>query len=264
MSPDNGTPKDDAVTPQDSQTQPSDDLAVVEGGVPAVGDEDPSLSGEEEPVEEPAEGEGRMTLMEHLLELRKRLVRCVLGVIAGFLICYPFAEQLFDILMKPMVTALTKVAPETTSLPADFFPKFQAAVAQGLAGTDFPYMDQLGLFFDSLQQSMVKVVLHQGQFIYTYPPEAFFAHVKVGMVAGFFLMSPYLFYQLWGFVAPGLYSHEPALGCSHCVDFRLVLRVRRPVRLFHRLPLWVRVLCQLHLRHDFVYSETFGVFWAFP
>jgi sec-independent protein translocase protein TatC len=63
-------------------------------------------------------------------------------------------------------------------------------------------------FVDALQQSLAKVVLHQGQFIYTYPPEAFFAEVKVALVASVFLVSPYIFYQVWSFVAPGLYRHE--------------------------------------------------------
>lgn len=187
---------------------PAGAVAVVDTAGDAGGDvADDAAAGEDEEEDE-GDGEGRMTLMEHLQELRKRLMYAALGLVAGFLICYPFAEQLFRILMEPMVEALTKVSNSSTVLPADFFIKFQQAVTQGLAGTDFPYMDQLPAFFGALQQSLVKVVMHQGQFIYTYPPEAFFAHVKVGAVAGFFLMSPFIFYQLWCFVAPGLYAHE--------------------------------------------------------
>ncbi|WP_425305664.1 twin-arginine translocase subunit TatC [Desulfocurvibacter africanus] len=96
-----------------------------------------------------------MTLTEHLNELRKRLIRSFIAVFVGFLACYAFAEQLFDILMEPMVR-----------------------------------------------------VLHNSNFIYTYPPEAFFTYLKVSFVAGFFLVSPYLFYQVWLFVAPGLYQNE--------------------------------------------------------
>lgn len=193
MTTENGKPEELPVTAQED---------AAPAGDPNL--EDPGL---DEAAEE-EENDGRMTLMQHLLELRKRVVRCFIGIGVGFLICYPFAEQMFRILMDPMTKALTKVTEHKSVLPRDFFEKFQQAVTQGLQGTDFPYMDQLPTFFDSLQQSMVKVVMHQGQFIYTYPPEAFFAHVKVGLVAGFFLMSPFLFYQIWGFVAPGLYSHE--------------------------------------------------------
>jgi hypothetical protein len=50
--------------------------------------------------------------------------------------------------------------------------------------------------------------METGYFQYTSPPEAFFTYIKISVVAGIFLVSPYLFYQVWGFVAPGLYKHE--------------------------------------------------------
>jgi len=51
-------------------------------------------------------------------------------------------------------------------------------------------------------------VLKQSHFIYTLPTEAFFAEMWIAFVAGMFLASPYIFFQIWGFVTPGLYSHE--------------------------------------------------------
>jgi sec-independent protein translocase protein TatC len=51
-------------------------------------------------------------------------------------------------------------------------------------------------------------VLKQSHFIYTVPTEAFFTEMKIAFVAGIFASSPYIFYQVWQFVAPGLYSHE--------------------------------------------------------
>ena len=51
-------------------------------------------------------------------------------------------------------------------------------------------------------------VLKQSHFIYTVPTEAFFTEMKIAFVAGIFASSPYIFYQIWQFVAPGLYSHE--------------------------------------------------------
>ena len=58
-----------------------------------------------------------------------------------------------------------------------------------------------------------------GSLIYTGLPEAFFTHLKVAAVAGLFAASPYIFYQLWMFVAPGLYEGErkwivPIAVCS--------------------------------------------------
>lgn len=105
--------------------------------------------------EDDEEEEEGMTLLQHLEELRVRLMRCVIAVALGFVACYAFSTQLFDFLMMPM------------------------------AG-----------------------VLHESHFQYTYPPEAFFTYIKISIVAGIFVVSPYIFAQIWGFIAPGLYEHE--------------------------------------------------------
>lgn len=43
------------------------------------------------------------------------------------------------------------------------------------------------------------------------PTEAFMVHIKVSLIAGFLIASPYIFYQIWLFVMPGLYPHEKRL-----------------------------------------------------
>jgi sec-independent protein translocase protein TatC len=95
-------------------------------------------------------------LLEHLAELRVRLVHCLIAVGVGFAGCYAFAEQLLAILLKP----LTDVLPHGHSLIA------------------------------------------------TSLPETFFTVMKLALVCGAFAVSPYIFYQLWKFVAPGLYKEE--------------------------------------------------------
>jgi len=107
--------------------------------------------------EETAEPEEEaMSFTEHLEDLRKRLFRVVIGAFVGFLACYAFKEDLFHLLMKPLLEVLP---PEST------------------------------MIFTSL-------------------PEAFFTYLKVSFVAGVFLASPYIFYQIWRFVGPGLYDTE--------------------------------------------------------
>lgn len=69
-----------------------------------------------------------------------------------------------------------------------------------------------------LMQPMLSA-LKQSHFIYTMPTEAFFAEMWIAFIAGMFAASPYIFYQIWSFVAPGLYSHErrwiiPIAMCS--------------------------------------------------
>ena len=142
-----GTP-DDAAAPA-----PRPDDAPAAGGSGSGGDEPPSGDDDEDGDEDGAGGS--MTLLQHLEELRKRLIRSVIAIVIGFGCCYAFSKELFEWLMAPM-----------------------AAVLDG------------------------------GHFQYTYPPEAFFTYIKVSLVAGFFLASPYIFIQIWGFVAPGLYAHE--------------------------------------------------------
>ncbi|OLN26770.1 Twin-arginine translocation protein TatC [Desulfovibrio sp. DV] len=95
-------------------------------------------------------------LLEHLVELRTRLVRCLIAVGVGFAASYSFAERLLDILLHPLM----EVMPAGSKLIA------------------------------------------------TSLPETFFTVMKLAMVAGAFVASPYIFYQLWQFVAPGLYKEE--------------------------------------------------------
>jgi sec-independent protein translocase protein TatC len=64
-----------------------------------------------------------------------------------------------------------------------------------------------GQMLKILMQPMLNA-LKQSHFIYTLPTEAFFTEMKVAFVAGIFASSPYIFYQIFQFVAPGLYSHE--------------------------------------------------------
>ncbi|NAZ30003.1 MAG: twin-arginine translocase subunit TatC [Caldimicrobium sp.] len=43
-------------------------------------------------------------------------------------------------------------------------------------------------------------------------PEVFSVQIKLSLICGFFIGSPYIFYQIWLFVAPGLYPHEKKLA----------------------------------------------------
>ena len=62
--------------------------------------------------------------------------------------------------------------------------------------------------FYFLAQPLVKVLPANQPMIFTALTEAFFTYFKVALLAGFFLASPVVFYQLWKFIAPGLYEHE--------------------------------------------------------
>ncbi len=98
----------------------------------------------------------KLPLTAHLEELRKRIKLVLIVVGLGFGVSYFFSEELFDILMVPLVEAL----PPETSL------------------------------------------------IFTGVAEAFITYLKVALVSGIFLSTPVILYQLWAFLAPGLYDNE--------------------------------------------------------
>jgi sec-independent protein translocase protein TatC len=106
------------------------------------------------PREPEALAEG--TLISHLLELRDRLLRALLAIVAVFLPLMFFSNDLFSFVARPLIEKL----PEGTSLIAT------SVVA--------PFMTPL----------------------------------KLALIAAIFIAMPYVLYQVWGFVAPGLYRRE--------------------------------------------------------
>ncbi len=69
----------------------------------------------------------------------------------------------------------------------------------------YPFAEEL---FSLLFQPLMRTMPEASRLIFTSPPEAFFTFLKVAFVAGIFLSSPLIFYQVWAFVAPGLYKEE--------------------------------------------------------
>ena len=53
-----------------------------------------------------------------------------------------------------------------------------------------------------------EILPNDGRLVYTEPTEAFFLYIKIAALAGLILAIPVVLYQVWLFVAPGLYAHE--------------------------------------------------------
>lgn len=68
-------------------------------------------------------------------------------------------------------------------------------------------------------------LLSEGKLIFTSPPEAFFIRLKVVSFAGFVLALPVILWQVWRFVAPGLYSHEKKYAIPFVVSAMLLFLV---------------------------------------
>jgi sec-independent protein translocase protein TatC len=105
---------------------------------------------------DPDLGLPKMSFLEHLDELRKRLLYSVIALVVAFLVCWNFAPEIFDWLEKPILQLLP-------------------------AGEKLAFTRLTGPFF---------------------------LYMKVAFLAGIFLASPVILWQLWMFVSPGLYSRE--------------------------------------------------------
>lgn len=99
------------------------------------------------------------TFVSHLIELRSRLIRAIVGVIIVFLCLVNWARDIYTLLAAPMLAAL---------------PEGGHMIATDVAG-------------------------------------AFLVPMKVTLMVAFVIALPYVLYQAWAFVAPGLYVHERRL-----------------------------------------------------
>jgi sec-independent protein translocase protein TatC len=94
-----------------------------------------------------------MSLMEHLGELRKRLIHSAVALLLGFAVAYGFHEKLYNIVQHPVL--------------------------------------QMGF------------KLH-----FTHPTDPINLYIKTALYGGIILASPYILYQVWLFIAPGMYANE--------------------------------------------------------
>jgi sec-independent protein translocase protein TatC len=147
---------------EDSSSDPSRLPALLGAGgrvPPTVGEDDDD------------EGMLRMSFLEHLEELRSRLIRALMGFGVAFLLCIIFCYPLWDFVRAPAVDALTKIGVKPPML-----------------------------------------VINE-------PMEGFsIIWVKVPLVFAIFLASPWVLYQIWAFISPGLYQKEKRLAVPFVVS----------------------------------------------
>ena len=129
----------------------------------------------------------RAPLMDHLIELRNRLLVCVVAFIAGFILCFAFAEPLYVFLVKPFAAAAA----------------FHAAVPPG------GHVSPLDLIAGTIGLRPLPYVDGQTvNLIYTAPLEILFTKMKLAAFGAVIVVFPILAWQLYRFVAPGLYRNE--------------------------------------------------------
>jgi len=115
----------------------------------------------EQPLQEKEERQmGSMSLLQHLEELRKCIIRSLAAVAVGFGVCWYFAQdKIYPLIEKPILVVFKKYNLD-------------------------PHLTYLS------------------------PTDPFNLYLKVGLMAGIFLASPVILYQVWSFISPGLYRHE--------------------------------------------------------
>lgn len=136
-----------------------------------------------EPVDEI--DKSRAPLIEHLVELRKRLFVCVGALVVAFGIGFYFAGKIFILLSRPFSVAKAIVVERS-----------------GYHGSTDLLQVVLGLKHVELKPGQ------EVQFIITAPLEQFFADVKIAAFTAVVLSFPVIAWQLYRFVAPGLYRKE--------------------------------------------------------
>src|SRR5271166_1120081 len=106
-----------------------------------------------------AESMPTMGFLDHLEELRKRIVYSIIAVVAGTGLSWGYRERIYAVMQKPIMDALRN---------------------HGLAE----------------------------KLVYLNPTDPFNLYLKIAMLAGLFLTSPFVLYQVWMFISPGLYRNE--------------------------------------------------------
>ena len=142
---------------------PPEERSLVPAGAGGYQPPPPPAAGDDEDGDD--DSMLRMSFVEHLDELRLRIVRALQGLGVAFLLCVVFCYQLWDFVRAPAVDALTKIGVKPPNL-----------------------------------------VINE-------PMEGFsIIWVKVPLVFALFLASPWVVYQVWAFISPGLYKHEKRLA----------------------------------------------------
>ena len=133
-----------------------------------------------------------LPFIEHLVELRKRLMVVVIALVIGMGIAWNFSSDILNFIEKPLTgkTYLTDVKKRAYAQVKEWSPSLYSRY--------------------KLEQE-IKAPEKKHPLNYSAPLEPFFIQCKISMLAGFILVLPVVFHQLWQFIAPGLTRKERRL-----------------------------------------------------
>ena len=121
---------------------------------------------------------GRMPFLSHLRELRDRVRNAAIAFVLAFLVCWNYSKEIFAWLRQPLFEIWAQHTGPGIPKEEDWGP---------------PVM------------------------IFTGLTQPFWVHMSVALWAGVFVASPFIFFQLWRFIAPGLYKTERKIGVLFAV-----------------------------------------------
>ncbi len=138
-----------------------------------------------------------MSLIEHLDELRARVVYSLLVVVSIAIIAYIFREQILAFLTGPL-RALSSSRVELLRL----LEACRTLIADPTA-TQMPEDQWSRLAFDCR-----RFLFQGGSLIFIRPTEVFFGYIKLAFFVGLLVGAPFVLYQIWQFIVPALFPHE--------------------------------------------------------
>ncbi|MDP2285294.1 MAG: twin-arginine translocase subunit TatC [Pseudohongiella sp.] len=130
-----------------------------------------------------------LTIVGHLVELRDRILKCVVALLVVFLALIYFANDIYAFVAHPLTSVLP---PDTSMIAID-------------------------------------------------PTSPFFTPFKLTFYAALFVSAPYILFQIWAFIAPGLYANEKSLA----------------------IPLFVSSVLLFYAGMAFAYYVLFGIVFSF-
>jgi len=159
-----------------------------------------------------------LPFMEHLVELRKRLIVCTIAIIIGMGVAWNFSNGLLGFIEKPL-TGKTYLTDVKKQIYDEVKKRYPQAYLQFKLGEEHSVPEKPRMLN------------------YSAPLEPFFVQCKISMLAGLIIVLPIIFHQFWLFVAPGLTRKERRLvvpfvtvaSFSFCVGAMFFLIVIWPV-----------------------------------
>ena len=141
----------------------------------------------------------RAPLLDHLIELRSRLIKCVIALLLAFILCFYFSQPILLLLVHPYTIAQGLVAVRAKAPPEGL--DFMGSLVNAWTGARDMFLVLIG-------KNVAPVAPAATDLISTAPLEVFFTKVKVAAVGAVALSFPVLGQQIYAFVAPGLYRKE--------------------------------------------------------